>query len=453
MFLLSFGLTIALADQFDPHSYDWGDVITKDIAIVGGGSTGTYAAINLLDMGQKVVVVERESVLGGHTSIYTDVQTNTKIDYGVQSFSNISVVRDFFARFHVPLTRFSLNASVIYADFESGELFPKFAPSYDFDAYQTQLKKYPYLPISWDLPVPVPEDLLLSFGEFLNKYSLQDIAYAVWSSARGSGDILRQPAVYILKAVDEPYIEGLSQGTLTTANHNNYELYEKALQELGPDAIVSSTVTAAQRSTDGVRLVVETPSGKKLILASKLLVSIPPDLENMGPFDLDDREKGLFQKFNNCAWYIAVVTNTGFPAGYRFQNIGTSNDTYRIPRLPAIYSINPSVVDGIFYVWYGASQAVAEADVKTDISTAIERLSRGIGKSNERKQKVQFLVYKSHTPFQLVVSAEDIDDGFYRELQGLQGHRSTWYTGAAFLSHHAGQLWNFTQALLPSLAA
>ncbi|KAI9045048.1 FAD/NAD(P)-binding domain-containing protein [Aspergillus affinis] len=451
--LSSFGLVIALGGQFDPESYDRDDVVTRDIVVVGGGSTGTYAAINLLDLGQKVVVVEQESVLGGHTGIYIDPQTNTTIDYGVQSFANFSVVREFFARFHIPLVRFSVNASTIYADFESGELFLNSTPSYDFDAYKAHLNRYPYLSTGWDLPDPVPEDLLLPFGEFINKHSLQDIAYAIWSSARGSGDILRQPTVYILKAVDGPFVKGLSEDTLTTEGHNNYELYEKALRELGPDAIVSSTVIAAQRSTDGVKLVVKTPNGKKLISASKLLVSVPPNLENMELFDLDGRENGLFQRFNHSAWNIAVVANTSLPTSYRFLNIGTDNGTYRIPQLPAIYSINPTAVKGIFYVWYGVSQAAAEADVKADISTTIERLSRAIDGSNERTRKVRFLTYKSHTPFQLAVSIEEIESGFYRELQALQGYRSTWYTGAAFLSHHAGQLWNFTQALLPSLAA
>lgn len=453
MLLSSLCVVLALADQFDTHSYDEKDVITRDIAVVGGGASGTYAAIKLLDMGQKVVVVEKEPVLGGHTSIYTDPQTSTKIDYGVQSFSNFSVVRDFFSRFHIPLVRFSVNVSTIYADFESGELFPDSMPSHDFSAYHVLVDKYPYLSTGWDLPDPVPEDLLLPFEVFVQKHSLQHIAYAIWSMARGSGDILHQPAVYVLKAVDGPYIRGLSEGTLTTARHNNYEIYDKALQELGPDAIVSSTVTATQRSTDGVKLIAETPRGTKLILASKLLVSIPPDLDNMTPFDLDDHEKSLFQKFSHSAWYIAVVTNTGLPAGYRFQNIGTSNATYRIPQLPAIYGINPTIVDGIFCVWYGASQDIAESHVKADISTTIERLSRNLGRSNKPRQKIHFLVYRRHVPFQLAVPANEIEAGFYRELEALQGFRSTWYTGAAFLSHHAGYLWNFTEALLPNITA
>lgn len=36
----------------------------------------------------------------------------------------------------------------------------------------------------------------------------------------------------------------------------------------------------------------------------------------------------------------------------------------------------------------------------------------------------------------------------------VQGHRDTWYTGAAFMSHDASVLWNFTQSVvLPKLLA
>ena len=61
--------------------------------------------------------------------------------------------------------------------------------------------------------------------------------------------------------------------------------------------------------------------------------------------------------------------------------------------------------------------------------------------------------FKSHTSFKLSVSAQAIQDGFYSDLYALQGKRSTWYTGAAFISHNGGVLWKFTQALLPRIVA
>ncbi|KAA8649943.1 hypothetical protein EYZ11_001011 [Aspergillus tanneri] len=455
--LWGYSLALTGSDKFDAANYVKDDVIIRDIVIVGGGSTGTFAALSLLDLGQRIVMVEQEPRLGGHTIVYTEPKTGTKIDYGVQSYLNSSVVRDFFGRFKIPLTRFSLNANAtVYADFETGEVFTDFEPGFNLEAYSAQVEKYPYLLTSWDLPDPVPEDLLLPFGEFITKYSLQDVAYTIWTRSRGSGNILSQPTVYILKSFGAPCIRGLREGTLVTAHHDNSEIYDKALEELGPDALVSSTVIESQRSIDGVRLIVQTPHGIKLIIASKALVSIPPTLENMRPFSLDDHEESRFGRFNSSASYVALVTETGLPSGYQFFNTGDSNRTFRIPTLPALYNLNPTVVDGIFSTWYGGLKATSEADVKAEISASINRLRKALRRSNNTQDdnhEIRFLAYKSHTPMHFTVPTEDIGAGFYRELQALQGHRNTWYTGAAFLSQHAGPLWNFTQDLMSAVLA
>ena len=48
------------------------DIIERDIAVIGGGSAGTYSAVRLKDMGKSVVVIEKDVVLGGHTDTYSE---------------------------------------------------------------------------------------------------------------------------------------------------------------------------------------------------------------------------------------------------------------------------------------------------------------------------------------------------------------------------------------------
>lgn len=38
-------------------------VITKDVVIIGGGASGAHAALRLKDMGQSIVLVEKEVIL------------------------------------------------------------------------------------------------------------------------------------------------------------------------------------------------------------------------------------------------------------------------------------------------------------------------------------------------------------------------------------------------------
>jgi hypothetical protein len=108
---------------------------------------------------------------------------------------------------------------------------------------------------------------------------------------------------------------------VTTAAHNNGELYVKALEVLGSDALLRSTEVDAQRPFNGshVRLVVQTPTGSKLIQASKLLVTIPPLVQNMLPFDLSTEEQNLFEKFRYSAYYTGLVHNTGLRPGTTFR--------------------------------------------------------------------------------------------------------------------------------------
>ena len=457
VFCSSIGLASALTNPrsnnntsvFDPNTYHSGDVLTRDVAVIGGGSSGTYGAIKLKDMGKSVIVVEREAVLGGHENTYIDPATGTPIDYGTQAYWNISVVTEFFARFNIPIVQFGFEGgTTVYADFETGEVLSNFVVDRNYTAYSNQLTKYPYLLWSWTLPSPVPGDLLLTFGDFIKKYSLQDIAYSIYSNSLGIGNILQQLTVNVFKIFDVAYLDGLRGGDVVTANHDNGELYVKALNELGPNALLSSTVIAAERPSDNssVKIVVRTPTGNKLIVASKLLVSIPPVLSNLAPFDPDERERSLFQEWHYSGYYNGLVKNTGLPAGTRYVNAG-ANTTYHIPNLPGVYTITPTRVPGIFYYWYGSPTAQPQAKVQADVSATIHRLT------NANAPQLEFVAFSSHTPFKLVVSADDISHGFYGDLEGLQGHRSTWWTGAAFLSHSSGELWNFTQALLPRIVA
>ncbi len=45
-----------------PTSRKW---IEKDVCIIGGGASGTYAAIRLQQMGVDVTLIEKEGKLGG----------------------------------------------------------------------------------------------------------------------------------------------------------------------------------------------------------------------------------------------------------------------------------------------------------------------------------------------------------------------------------------------------
>ncbi|RYO88001.1 hypothetical protein DL766_004976 [Monosporascus sp. MC13-8B] len=421
------------------------DIIERDVAIIGGGSSGTYAAIRLKDLGKTVVVVEKAGELGGHTETYT-APGGVRVDYGATNFQNDSVLLDFFHRFDIPLTAFEwTQRGEVYADFTNGRVLPpESLPTPDFTEWFEQLAKYPFLDLGYYLPDPVPEDLLLPFGAFVEKYNLQNIAYTISAFGGGNGDILKQTTIYVLKAVNRPYLESILFGTgLTPARADTHEIYEKALTELGSDVFLYSTVSTANRSDSGVELVVSTPDGQRTIKAKKLLITAPPTPSNMEPFGLDTKETGIFSQFEHKSFYVGLLNGTGLEPGFRYYN-AKPNTTYNIAELPAPYMIWYTRADGIYWVWYSSPVDMPESEVKLGTIDAIKTL---VPESNP-----QFVAYADHSPFAVGVTPEKIRNGFYKDLYSLQGYRNTWYTGITFQSDHAAALWNYTEyVILPSL--
>lgn len=429
--------------------------IRRDVVVIGGGSSGTFAAVKLHRMGKKVAVVERHAQFGGHTSTYHVPNTNTTIDFGVQGYGDVEVIRDHFARFDIPMVHMELSETGFgiptYVDFRNGEVVDNFTFSRDFTGYRAQSEKYPYLYYSTRLPDPVPEDLLLPFGEFLAKYDLQNETYNLFYNLEGLGDFLSQTTLYVLRYLNQEYLQILDPvhpRALVTARRYNQELYDKAQAELGDDALVDSHVLTAFRDESGVRVIVSTPKGVRVIIADKLLVSIPPLTSNMEPFGLDGTERSLFSKFANSGWYVGLVRASGLPENFAYQN--TRPDTpFNLPQLPALYQMSPTVIPDIYLVRYGSISWMSDEAVKADMLRTFDRVRASVlGNYPGAFEPAEMLAYSTHYPFSLNVPPEDIAAGFYNKLDDLQGHRSTWYTGAAILSHATGALWNFTDHLV-----
>jgi hypothetical protein len=428
-------------------------VIRRDVCVLGGGSSGTYAAVRLRDLGRSVAVVEPQDRLGGHTETYHDPVTGGTIDIGVIVFHDIPVVRDHFARFDVPLTGFGgFGGESAYVDLRTGRRVEGYEPPVPaaLPAYLGVLQRYPFLRGGFDLPDPVPAELLAPFGEFAVANGLESVVPLVAQFGQGLGDLLRLPTLYVLLNFGLDVVTGILTGSfLTTTRRNNSELYERATAYLGEDALLSTRTLGVDRDRHGVRVRVTGPAGPCVIHAKKLVVTFPPLLPGFAGFDLDDRERSLFARFRAKAYWTAVARLTGLPAGVGLDNIG-ADTPYHLPVLPGSYGISPAGVPELYNVKYGSDRQLTAAQVRADIAGELRRVAAA-GTYPVDLRRLDVL--KSHSPFELHVSAADIARGFYRRLYALQGHNRTYYTGAAFITHDSGVIWRFTEGLLPSIAA
>jgi hypothetical protein len=427
-------------------------VIRRDVCVIGGGSAGTYAAVRLGDLGRSVVVVEAKDRLGGHTETYHDPVTGGTVDIGVIVFEDDPRVRNHFGRFGldlVPVGGFGARTS--YVDFRTGRPVDYTPPApAALPAYLELISRYGPIDTFFDLPDPVPAELVAPFADFVAKYDLGSIVPLVFNYGQGLGNILDLPALYPINTFGQGVVRNILGGSfLTTAAHDNSLLYERATAHLGDDVLLDSLVLRVDRSASGVRLLVATPDGPRLILAGKVLVTCPPLLRNFAGFDLDAVERSLFAQFVSGAYYTGVVRLSGLPDGVGLANVA-GETPYHLPPLPGLYDVGPTGIPGLYNVKYGSPAPLPEAVVRRNIRTEIERVARA-GTFPVVFEDLE--VFAGHVPFELHVSPEAIAGGFYRGLNGLQGRNRTYYSGAAFHSHNSTRIWSGLEALLPSIAA
>jgi hypothetical protein len=430
--------------------------IVRDVCVLGGGSAGTYAAIRLRNLGKSVVVLEKQSRLGGHAqTLFVD---NLPINIGVQVFEGQNpLVTSYCSQLGVPLVSAPLGGGPPAAnfDFRAGASVAITPPTplalgtaigTYLEVLQTQ---FPYLDSGFNLPDPVPADLLLPFGDFVTKYGLDPLVPTAFEFGQGLGDMLGDPAIYVLKNFSLSVVGALATSSFVAVPTGTASLYDAAAASLGSDAVVNATILAAVRGGKGVEVLAETPNGPVLVQADKLVVAFPPTLENLGVLLPDERELSLFSRFRANYYATSLVQVSGIPDGVAVNN-AAANTRDNLPNLPGLYGLQPTLVPGYYVALYGSTFWLPDDVVKADITASIERLAAsgafpGMAFGG-------FQAFSSHAPFEMMVSASDVAAGFYAQLAALQGNSRTFYTGAAFQTNDSSLIWRFTEELLPQIA-
>jgi hypothetical protein len=437
-----------------------GASVVCDVCIIGGGSAGTYAALGLSKAGLSVVVLERTSQLGGHTQTYVDPVTQIPIDYGVQEFENKPLVTDYLNSLNVPFQEVpQFPSTILYGDFQTGNLVNYTPPAQQDVAaalityQQILVNVYPYLDAGYDLPDPVPTELLQPFGNFVVKYGLEALVPLIFEYDQGIARFLAAPTLYVLKQFSLSVVSAILGPGFLFVPAGNSLIYENAARVLGTSVIYNATIGHVNRNDQGVHVTATTPNGLVNVHCDKLVVACPPTLQNLAPFDLTDLEKSLFSRFRpNCyaTGLVQLNANTGgvIQNGVTLENVSPTGP-YNLPSLPGIYLISPTAAPGVWHVFYGAPTPQADDAIQAEIQTEINRFT-----PNGAQPVFQsFRIFSNHTPYEIEVTANDIANGFYTAINALQGQNRTFYTGATFQINDSSLIWQFTASLLPKILA
>lgn len=392
---------------------------------------------------------------------YSDF-VNVHLDMGVKLYHDEPIVHQWFARFNLSTAPFSFPTGTSQnVDFRTGQVLQglpaanQAAQAAALQRYAAVLQKYPQLEGGFYLPDPVPEDLYMPFGQFVQKYDIADAVQFIFNLGSAFGDILELPALQQFRT--------LSLGLLATANNlqtssvnDNSLLFKRLTAELqsSNSVLLSSKVLATKRvsKSGGVKVLVETPAGCKLILAKKILMAIPPTPANLAAFDTNKEELAIFSQFTAVGYYTSIVKNAG-TVNVTLQNLAIDKP-YALPPMPAIYNVNPTFINpSLSLVYYGTKvgQLLSDDEAKTAIIADLKRYQAA---NNLAATEPEFVAFSNHSPYNMLVGSEATKAGFYEQLYALQGKRNTFWTGAAWRAHDSSSSWAYTsRSVLPPLLA
>jgi hypothetical protein len=151
---------------------------------------------------------------------------------------------------------------------------------------------------------------------------------------------------------------------------------------------------------------VQTPAEQDtLIQANKLLVTIPPTLDNLAALDIDSTEEALFKQFQHSSWWTLLIRNSGIPDNHYLTNLDPTCAN-KLPDLPATYEITPTGVPNTLNLKYGSPHTLSSDQVQKDIVATLKKLhqaSSDVFPTGGDPANLEAVLLTSHDPFGMTV--------------------------------------------------
>lgn len=441
-----------------------------DVVVVGGGSAGSNAAIHLYDAGLDILLVETQSQLGGMVNSYTNPETGNVFDYGVATYTNNTGTEAYFERLGLATKSPTFATTVpYYADFTTGETVafeaPDFVPEFAaLGTYYEVAKNYSdlFMPsyANWPAPGDIPEDLLLPFGEFAAKYELNDTMLLLWAGiGAGLGDMLGIPTIFMMQTFG-PQTAGVFLGDnvqFVPESGRNQDIYDAVASILGDAVMVNSKVIQSVRMANdgGAALLIQNQvTGSYIIVTAKrLVIAFEPTPDNTAPFALDVQEQAVFGKGNWSVVHTGIVSHPSLPDEALIYNLpptAVDGNDFAFPEPPFVDYFE-YMGDDLYQVIVVGWQGFSVDDAQSLAQEALQNLATAGTINVTEGVELDIKGWSNHGPMDMRTSREELEAGFIQDLYALQGHKSTYWTGAAFSSQLSTYLWYYNLEYLVPL--
>ena len=390
----------------------------------------------------------------------------------MQAYLNRDTTADFFNRFNISLIEPELSDYIdlllstenidfntgLTANVEYGPVDSLGIPLALIEYITFAVKYQPWFENGYFQTGDVPEDLLLSFGEFLEKHHLSG-ALGILRNLLWLSDPLNTPTWHVMAVVGQPQIAAFGLGLTGPSfkwpeTYSSETLFDRVLDLLSNNVLLESTVASSQRSDAGVDLTVQTPSGLKKVKAKKLLITATPSPDNVGAWDLSEQETDLFSRFSWETLYVGIVNNTGLPSDVPGIRNAPNNATgLFLPHgnFTDAYDRAGSDNDKVLDLW--TTRVIGQAGLTEDEakSLVLQPLNTMEDAGTYDIAAPEVVKFTSHGATVPKLSPEDLKAGFFNKLYELQGQRSTFWTGLAWAPDYTPILWDFTEKLFPQI--
>lgn len=400
----------------------------RRILVVGAGPAGLSTAMYLRKRGyQHVTVLEKEDNVGGKCE---------SLHYGGKAYdlgANLTTPRYEVIR---PLAEeVGLTLSKL-ADRRVVSLGPEQPPSTDMNDLQrlfvraatsvyvafrnsTGIDRQGYAGLRKGVRRP--------FKRWLKKHGLGKFReiFANLFIAYGYGVMDDLPAAYALKFFDEVHINTavsviFGDNTFTTRvfAEGFQELWVRVVDKYEIDVRKSANITKLRRDDDCVRVEWEDPGGKHRAEFDIVVLACPLDatLEFM---DCSSTEERLFKQIEYYDYYVSATILKNVPDISTFIYPFSMQWT---PGWPTVfYPPFPGDPNDVFMFYSYGDDNTSVEEVQANLKAIIER--------PEFNGELEDILLTKHWRYFPHVSSDAMLDGFYDDLEALQGVNRTFYTG------------------------
>lgn len=404
------------------------------ICIVGAGVAGIFAAHYLIKNGySSITLLEKEDHIGGKCSTLT---------YLGQAYDLGAVEITWDSQLLIDLIKdmgFGLMpaADVSLLDYTTGAVYPNEYLTHGLNKFDLAKSVMKYLyelhRVRDEVSHPgfknLTAELSQPFSDWLREKGMENLAglFQVPVTCYGYGYLTEIPAAYVLKFMSFRnfatllYIYGVE--ALDLKLHwpkrltNGFQSFLEAVAENFPDVQTGVTINSINRPDESGEITVEI-EGKSPLICDELFITTPQQTELLSYLDLRDDEKAVFDQVIVHHLFTTVCDVEEF--SYNLYPIIVNDGKLQLPGngypfMMAKFWENSNISN--FYSF--SDQPINIADVQSNVAEVINQTGR---KLNDMKETIAWN-YFAH------VNSESMANGFYDDLDALQGRRQTYYSG------------------------